>query len=89
MGNLDGQWEYNEFSWPLKYKYYKITNGKTILESKLEDESLCFVLENEEHEVSSATLGGFKQKVRTDIDEIVVDLNSAEILLPYSKSQIQ
>lgn len=85
LGNLDGQLEYNEYSWPLKYKYHELTKGKTILDSNIEDGALRFVLENENHEVTSATLVGFNKKVRTDVDEIVVDLNSEEILIPYKK----
>ena len=81
----DGQWEYSEYSWPLKYKYYTITNGKTILESKIDNGAVSFVLENAKHEVTTAILAGFKQKYRTDVDEIVVDLNAEEILIPYKK----
>lgn len=86
LGNLNGQREYDEFSWPLKYKYYVKTRDKNILETKLDDDALYFVLENDKHEVETELFAVFKKKCRTDIDEIVVDLNNAEILLPYKKS---
>lgn len=81
----EGQWEYSEYSWPLKYKYYIITKDMTILDSKIKRDVIDFVLENSRHEVSAATLVGLNKKYRTDIDEIVVDLNDEAILIPYHK----
>lgn len=81
--NWHSLWEYNEFSWPMQYKYYVQTKDKTILESKVKNGTLELILENENHEVSLTCLGGFSEKIRTDIDEIIVDINKEEILIPY------
>ena len=47
----------------------------SVLTSKIENGCLDLVLENAKHEVSSASIGGFTQKIRTDVDEITVDLS--------------
>lgn len=81
-----GQWEYNEFSWPTKYKYYTIIKDKTVLETKLDNGTIYFTLENAEHEVTVKSLAICNEKHRTDIDEIIVDLDKEEILIPYKKN---
>jgi hypothetical protein len=81
--NWRWQCDYNEFSWPLKYKYYSKTHDKTILETKLDNGVLCFVLENDKHEVTTDMLVGFTNKYRTDVDEVIIDLDNEEILIPY------
>ena len=83
----EGQWDYSASSWPMQYKYYIKTKDMSVLTSKIENGCLDLVLENAKHEVSSTSIGGFTQKIRTDVDEVTVDLENEEILIPYKNTK--
>ena len=78
------QLEYCESERPMPYRYYAATNGKAVLDASVNNGLLNLVLENDKHEVNTMCIEGFAQKVRTDVNEITVDITNSEILFPYN-----
>lgn len=73
-----------DFSLPCQY--YRITKNKNILQIKEHNGELGFVLEDvDTHIVTEATLTGFETVYRTDISNILVDLEKSCIAYPYPK----
>lgn len=73
-----------DFSLPCQY--YSITKGKNILQVEEHNGEVSFVLEDiDTHIVTEVTLTGFETVYRTDISNILVDLEKSCIAYPYPK----
>lgn len=79
-------YSFKKTEYSLACQYYWLTKGKNILYTRVKDCDVEFVLEDKEtHIVTETTLTGFKTVYRTDISNILVDLEKSCIAYPYPK----
>ena len=71
--------------------FFKLTDGKKILKSAVSwrgengHRYLLLTLKDNNNEVSHERINGFKTVFKTDIDDIIVDLDRGTLFLPYEK----
>ena len=78
-----------EWNKPFAYQFFKLTDSKTILKTDVSyrgengNRDLLLTLKNADNVVSHERIYDFKTVTKTDIDDIVVDLEQGVIYLPY------